>query len=341
MSSRRRTGLSDLAKGSSKEAAPAPAGPPTIAPIDTIAPNPDNPRDPGELDLEELMESLRQVGILQPIVVMSRASWLKLYPAHEPAVGWAEWVVVGGNRRLEAARALAWVRVPIHVRDNLAEGADDDEHFLDEAVMVENIHRKNLAPLKEAAFLQRLVERHGSQGKVAKRIGKTQAYVSQRLSLLNLQPALKQELAANNLRVKEARQLAALPPEQQAGAWEAMRAAPATHNPVMSEETIPTQAAPPAVVPQQQSTPAVEPAATASSALLAGETHNPVMTPTATEPPPTAEPAVPEAPRSQPPAHNPVMGDGGTWADPQWVHEQVRQHMTADSVEELVKLLTS
>ncbi|MFE1272511.1 ParB/RepB/Spo0J family partition protein [Streptomyces sp. NPDC058758] len=79
---------------------------------------------------------------------------------------------------------------------------------MDEAVVIENIHRKNIPPYKEAEFLQRMVERHGSQEKVAERIGKSQMYVSNRLALLNLPPELQEAVDTKQLKVKTAEKIA-------------------------------------------------------------------------------------------------------------------------------------
>ena len=196
-------GIGPAASSSTDEAAPSP----TSALLHTVAGNPDNPRDKeDDPELAELTDSYREVGQLQPIGVVSREVYLRHFPQHRETVGNVEWVVVNGNRRLEAARRLRWARVDIVVRDHLGDG--DDGGSIDEAVMIENIHRKNLAPLREAQFLQRMVERHGSQRQVAKRIGKTQTFVSQRLSLLRLEPEIRQAVDAGELKVKEAQRLA-------------------------------------------------------------------------------------------------------------------------------------
>lgn len=84
-----------------------------------------------------------------------------------------------------------------------------------DAVLVENIHRQALPPLREAAALQLLVERHGSQRKVAQRIGKSQGFISQRLALLTLPDALRTAVGDRTLTVESARRIAALPSEQQ------------------------------------------------------------------------------------------------------------------------------
>ncbi|MGG8410457.1 ParB/RepB/Spo0J family partition protein [Streptomyces sp. 12297] len=163
----------------------------------TLVGNPENPRGEGEYspddpEFEELMNTLREVGQLQPVAVVSRDVFLRLKPQHAKVVGTADWVVVNGNRRYAAARQLGWTRVDIKVQDHLGDG----KGLLDEAVIIENIHRKDIEPCKEAAFLQVLVDKYGSQDKVAQRIGKSQMYVSHRLSLLRLAPELQRRVDA-------------------------------------------------------------------------------------------------------------------------------------------------
>lgn len=246
---------------------------PGRAALAEVAANPDNPRDPEDLDLDELIASFQEVGQLQPIVVVSRAVYLAHVPGNAGQIGDAAYVVLGGNRRLEAARALGWTHLDIAVRDHLGDG---EESFLDEAVIIENIHRKSLAPVKEAGFLQQMVERYGSQGKVAKRIGKTQAYVSQRLSLLRLAPELREAVDEGALKVKEARKLAALPgAEEQRAALARARQAPETHNRVMGRSG-PTPAGSGPVVPAPSPAPSTAPAARPTPAETTEEGPEPL-----------------------------------------------------------------
>jgi ParB family chromosome partitioning protein len=230
----KKTSFADLL---GKEQTEQPAGPPPVSSfLHTITGNPDNPRDAEDLELDELIQSFREVGQLQPVLAMSRDVYLRHKPDNRKAVGDAQFVILGGNRRLEAARQLGWARIDIQLRDDLGDGGGS----LDEAVIIENIHRKALAPMREAVFLQGMVERYGSQGKVAQRIGKTQAYVSQRLGLLKLEPELQQAVDTGQLKVKEARKLASVPKEEQQAVWRESQQArvdePArTHNPVMAE----------------------------------------------------------------------------------------------------------
>ncbi|MFG3384387.1 ParB/RepB/Spo0J family partition protein [Streptomyces sp. NPDC047999] len=208
------------------EAPGQPVASPTTVYMHTVIGSPDNPRtdlDYSDEDAEfyELKKSMQSVGQLQPAVAVSSEAFRRAKPEHAAAVEGADWVVVLGNRRLHAARQLGWTKFEIRVRDRL--GGEDDEK-LDEAVIIENIHRKNIAPYKEAEFLRRMIERHGSQEKVAERIGKSQMYVSNRLALLNLAPELREAVDTKQLKVKTAEQIAKIkdPQEQKAKAEQEM-----------------------------------------------------------------------------------------------------------------------
>ncbi|MEV5915795.1 ParB/RepB/Spo0J family partition protein [Streptomyces chartreusis] len=203
--------------GDDTEGGGQPAAPPVTVFMHTIVGNPDNPRPEADYsdddpEFGELKASMREIGQLQPLAVVSRTVFEQAKPdavAKSPArtrklLKDADWVVVTGNRRLAAARQLGWTRIDIRVQDQLG----DEDGRIDEAVIIENIHRKNLAPIKEAEYLAGMLERHGSQEKVAERIGKSQVYVSQRLALLRLAPDLQNEVDAGTLKIKEARQLA-------------------------------------------------------------------------------------------------------------------------------------
>ena len=135
-------------------------------PIGQVHPDPDNPRD--ELpDIPELAESLKAVGMLQPIVVRRAAG---------------RWVVVMGHRRLAAARVAGWSSVRVIVR-----GAMRPDDVL-AAMLVENGHRRDLDPIEEARGLARLKAQLGgvSDSAVAARVGRPPSHVIARLRLLAL-----------------------------------------------------------------------------------------------------------------------------------------------------------
>ncbi|MFB8272987.1 ParB/RepB/Spo0J family partition protein [Streptomyces sp. NPDC055955] len=192
-----------------------PAGPPTTVLMHTITGNPENPRQPEDYtdddsEFVELKDTMVEVGQLQPLAVVSHDRYVLSKPEFAKAVKGHDWVVVTGNRRLAAARQLGWTRIDIRVQDRLG---DDDK--IDDAVIIENIHRKNIDPVREAEFLARMVEKHGSQEEVGRRIGKTQMYVSHRLALLKLAPEVQEELEAGRLKPSQVRGLAAKPVEEQ------------------------------------------------------------------------------------------------------------------------------
>ncbi|MFH8627483.1 ParB/RepB/Spo0J family partition protein [Streptomyces vietnamensis] len=218
--------------GSKRASTDAPAkeeAPPTTVYMHTLVGNPENPRTDldytdEDSDFRELKASMKSVGQLQPAVALSREAYLRLKPEQGSRIGDAEWVVILGNRRFHAAKQLGWTKFEIRVRDRL--GNEDDDR-VDEAVVIENIHRKNIPPYKEAEFLQRMVERHGSQEKVAERIGKSQMYVSNRLALLNLTPELRDVVDTKQIKVKTAEKIAKIqdPEQQKAIAAEEIRKA--------------------------------------------------------------------------------------------------------------------
>jgi ParB family chromosome partitioning protein len=186
--------------------------PPVQVELKLLAGNPFNPRD--ELtEIEETAESLRAKGQIQPVTVARRAAFLNAHPGREDQIGEeAEYVVIDGNRRLAAAALAGLTELRIDVNDDLAASAAD----LLESALIANIHRVDVPPIDQAKAIQELVQVHGSQGQVAKRLGKTPAWVSQRLALLELTPELQEKVETGELKVEPARRIGRLPKEQQA-----------------------------------------------------------------------------------------------------------------------------
>ena len=183
--------------------------------LEELAGNPDNPReDLG--DLEELAASMKARGQLQPVTVISREAFVKLKPEHEGAFDdKVRFVVLYGNRRLAAAPLAGLKVLKVDVASS-PESASD----IRASALVENIHRKNLAPLEEAREVAALVEEVGSGAEAARQLGLSKGWVSQRLALLKLTPELQKKLRQGDLKVKEARSLGTLPVEEQQAAWE-------------------------------------------------------------------------------------------------------------------------
>ncbi|GAA4659137.1 ParB/RepB/Spo0J family partition protein [Streptomyces chumphonensis] len=193
---------------------------PNKAPLKTLAPNPFNPRD--ELtDIEETAASLVERGQIQPVAVVHRTAFLSVHPGHEDGLGDAEYVVIDGNRRLAAATKAGLEELRIDINDDLAASAAD----LLESALIANIHRVDVPPLDQAKAIQELVSVHGSQSQVAKRLGKTPAWVSQRLALLQLTPELQEKVETGDLKVEPARRIGRLPKDQQAAAAHEARTA--------------------------------------------------------------------------------------------------------------------
>ncbi|MET8787974.1 ParB/RepB/Spo0J family partition protein [Streptomyces sp. NPDC004589] len=185
--------------------------PPASVALTLLAHNPFNPRE--ELtDIEETAESLRAKGQIQPVTVAHKAAFLEAHPGQEEAIGEAEYVVIDGNRRLAAANLAGLPELRIDVNDDLAVSAAD----ILESALIANIHRVDVPPMDQAKAIQSLVQVHGSQGQVAKRLGKTPAWVSQRLALLELTPALQEKVETGELKVEPARRIGRLPKEEQA-----------------------------------------------------------------------------------------------------------------------------
>lgn len=159
--------------------------------LSAVSPNPRQPRGVfDEAELEGLAASIRDLGLLQPVVVR--------------AAGEGRYELVAGERRLRAARIAGLSAVPALVR------ATDDDDLLKEA-LVENIHRVQLNPLEEAAAYQQLLEDFGStQQELAQRLGKSRPSISNALRLLTLPPAVQRKVAAGILTAGHAKAVLAL-----------------------------------------------------------------------------------------------------------------------------------
>lgn len=211
--------------------------------LSRLAHNPFNPRD--ELTaIEEVAHSLRVQGQVQPVTVVQRAAFLEAHPGQEEQLGAAEYVVIDGNRRLAAATLAGLAELRVDVNDALAATAAD----ILESALVANIHRVDVPPLDQAKAIEELVRAHGSQSAVARRLGKTPAWVSQRLALLQLTPELQALVQAGQLNVEAARRIGRLPAGSQApAADQAMHAgSPRTRRPRRPPEE---SAEPPSVAP--------------------------------------------------------------------------------------------
>lgn len=167
-------------------------------PIEAIVPNPRQPRQVfDEETLAELAHSIREFGLLQPIVVRPL----------EPAVGQSgtgRYELIMGERRWRAARQAGLDRIPAIVR-----GAADDAMLRD--ALLENIHRVQLNPLEEAAAYQQLLEDFGvTHEQLASRIGRSRPVITNTIRLLKLPVAVQRRVAAGVLSAGHARALLSL-----------------------------------------------------------------------------------------------------------------------------------
>ncbi|HVT63903.1 MAG TPA: ParB/RepB/Spo0J family partition protein [Mycobacteriales bacterium] len=159
--------------------------------VDAIEPNPKQPRDVfDEAAMAELVTSIREVGVLQPVVVR--------------ALGEGRYQLVMGERRLRASKEAGLSAVPAIVRDT------GDDAMLRDALL-ENLHRQQLNPLEEAAAYRQLLDEFGAtHEELAERIGRSRSQVSNTIRLLGLPPAVQRRVAAGVLSAGHARALLAL-----------------------------------------------------------------------------------------------------------------------------------
>lgn len=183
--------------------------PPVSVPLKDLVPNPHNPRDSvGDLsELESIVE--RQ---LQPAVVVTRSAFQALFPEAEVA---GKWVVIIGNRRLAAAAKFGRAELDIVVRDELAA----DRETLLTAVISENVDRKGFDVIEEAKAVEQLVKECGTATLAKERLKKSDTWISQRRRLLDLDPALQDAVRRGDLAIRDARELAKVPLEDQVQVW--------------------------------------------------------------------------------------------------------------------------
>lgn len=182
-------------------------------PLRDLVGNPRNPRD-SVGDLEKL-KSIVEFQ-LQPVVVVNRNAFERLYPEDKIA---ARWVVVIGNRRLAAAQKFGRPELDIVIRDELAK----DRATLLSAVIAENVDRDGFDVIEEAKAVESLVAELGSADAAAEHLHKSKTWVSHRRALLNLAPEIQEATRRGDLAIREARSLARVPLEQQVARWSSVR----------------------------------------------------------------------------------------------------------------------
>ncbi|WP_457581750.1 ParB/RepB/Spo0J family partition protein [Ensifer canadensis] len=169
-------------------ASPAPVNPDRRVPIEFVSRNPRNPRrqfDEGEL--QDLASSIRQHGIVQPVVART--------------IGVDRYEIIAGERRWRAAQLAGFTEIPVIIRDV------DDRTALEIAI-VENVQRSDLNPLDEALGYEQLIAEHGyTQNDLGEIIGKSRSHVANSLRLLKLPEPVRDMLSEGSLSAGHARAL--------------------------------------------------------------------------------------------------------------------------------------
>ena len=173
-----------------------PAQAPSTLPISQVESYAGQPRKNFDQEkLEELAESIRQLGIIQPLTVRKLSS--------------GYYQIIAGERRWRAARLAGLTEVPAVIIE-----ADDRKAM--ELAMIENLQREDLSPMEEAEGYKILVENYGmTQEQAAQRVGKSRSAVANALRLLALSPALRQMVEDGRLSAGHARALLPLSPALQ------------------------------------------------------------------------------------------------------------------------------
>lgn len=158
--------------------------------LESISPNPDQPRKYFNEDAQrELQESIKVHGILQPLILAKRGDG---------------YIIVAGERRYRAAKAVGMATVPALVKRI-------DDSLMREISLIENLQREDLNPIEEAEAIEELIRLNGyTQEKLAQRIGKARSSVTNILRLLGLDDEVKELVRQNRLSAGHARALAAV-----------------------------------------------------------------------------------------------------------------------------------
>lgn len=172
------------------------SGEPVMVPISMVEPNREQPRRNFDEDaLQELAESIRQYGIIQPLIVQERDGYYE---------------IIAGERRWRAARIASLKEVPVIIREYTS-------REVMEISLIENIQREDLNPIEEAGAYRRLMEEFSlKQDEVALRVSKSRAAIANSVRLLNLDQRVQDMIVAQMLSTGHARALLAITdPEQQ------------------------------------------------------------------------------------------------------------------------------
>lgn len=152
--------------------------------VDKIIPNPEQPRQTfNEKSLAELAESIRQYGVLQPLVVIRREREV-------PTGTYVEYELIAGERRLRASKLAGISQVPVIIRE------DEGDKVRLELAIIENLQREDLNPLERARAFKRLIDNFNLKHfEIANKLGKSREYVSNSMRILGLPEEMQGGLA--------------------------------------------------------------------------------------------------------------------------------------------------
>ena len=176
----------EFSEGASKNT----AGSPVMVPVSLVEPNREQPRKNFDEDaLQELAESIKQFGIIQPLIVQKREDYYE---------------IIAGERRWRAARIASLKEVPVIIRDYTPKE-------IMEISLIENIQREDLNPIEEAAAYRRLIEEYQmKQDEVAVRVSKSRAVIANSIRLLNLDKRVQDMVISEMISAGHARALLAI-----------------------------------------------------------------------------------------------------------------------------------
>jgi ParB/RepB/Spo0J family partition protein len=171
--------------------------------IGLIYPNPDQPRKLfDEAKLEELADSIRSYGVLEPIVVTPRGE---------------RYMIIAGERRWRASNIAGLEKMP-------ARSIDADDALVEELALLENVQREDLNPVEQAKGYERLLQRGYTVETLAAKLGFKQSWrINERLALLRLVPEIQQLVVNGDLRASEGFHVSRVPASQQVKVLEAIK----------------------------------------------------------------------------------------------------------------------
>lgn len=178
--------------------------------VDKIRPNPNQPRkEMSKSQLNELADSIKEYGILQPIIVT------KVEKATDRGRD-VEYELVAGERRWRAAQIAKLPRIPVIIKDN-------SKQVKFEMALVENVQRENLNPIEKAMAYKRLNEEFGlKHEEIARRVGRNRPTISNALRLLRLPPIIQVSISSGKISERQSRAILAIAPEKRMAFYKKM-----------------------------------------------------------------------------------------------------------------------